>query len=262
MLALGLGGGAWERYPALAAAKAKGQHVAEGLKATTAAQLRALPVQALLDAPGAEDVPLVIDGALLVESPLRSIALGRAPAMPLLIGTNSGEGSLLPPRVTLADGEIKFSPAEVETLKAAYGSSDQRVLAEYAFRDAFFAGPVRLIAGQWKGPAYLYRFDYVADILRHRGPDAAHASEIPFVFGTSALFARTDDDKAVDARLHGCWVAFIKTGVPACPAAPAWPAYKASDDKLMLFNAKAEVVANPSAKTIDLIVAKGRERRP
>ena len=62
----------------------------------------------------------------------------------------------------------------------------------YTVRDGEFAGPVRWIAAHWKAPAYLYRFDYVAEALRGRGPDAAHASEIPFAFKTAGVFARGD----------------------------------------------------------------------
>lgn len=255
-------GGAWERYPTLAAAKALGAKDVQATGATTAEALRKLPVQALLDSPGHDDVGPILDGALLTQSPLRTIAGGRAPAIPLMIGSNSGEGSLLPPRVTLADGRVKFTPADVEALKAAYGSSDQRVLAEYAFRDGFFAGPVRWIAGHWKDKAYLYRFDYVAQLLRRRGPDAGHASEIPFVFGTASEFARTADDAKVQAMMHGCWVSFIKTGAPACPSAPAWPAYSAAEDKVMQLSAEPAIIPNPSAKAIGLIMARAEDQRP
>ena len=252
-------GGAWERYSSLADAKAHGEKAYPG---SSAEALRKLTVQALLDGPDADGEGPILDGALLSQSPLRAIATGPAPAIPLLIGSNSGEGSLLPPRVTLADGRVKFTPADVEALKAAYGSSDPRVLAEYAFRDGFFAGPVRWIAGHWKAQAYLYRFDYVADRLRNRGPDAGHASEIPFVFATATEFARTADDARVQAMMHGCWVSFIKTGAPACPSAPAWPVYGAAEDKVMQLSAQPALIPNPSAKAIDLIVARAGDQRP
>jgi para-nitrobenzyl esterase len=36
--------------------------------------------------------------------------------------------------------------------------------------------------------------------------------------------------------MHGCWVAFAKTGAPSCAATPAWPAYKADNEQLMEFD--------------------------
>jgi para-nitrobenzyl esterase len=43
------------------------------------------------------------------------------------------------------------------------------------------------------------------------------------------------------AVIHGCWIAFAKTGAPVCPAAPAWPAYSAKTDQLMDFDVQTAV---------------------
>ncbi|HWA60876.1 MAG TPA: carboxylesterase family protein, partial [Caulobacteraceae bacterium] len=253
-------GGALERYPTLAQAKVRDAQTLKALNAATAEGLRKLPVQALLDAFG-DRAELIIDGALLTQSPLRAFAAGSGPAIPLLIGTNSGEGSLLPPDASLDKGAVKFTPAEIEALKADYGVSDPYRLAAYVYRDAFFAGPARFAAAHWKAPAYLYRFDYVAEAMRRRrSDDAQHGSEVPFVFGTASLYARGDDDRQMMAAVHGCWVAFIKTGKPICPAAPGWTAYSAADDKLMRLTAAPSMAANPAAKPIELLRTKDPTR--
>jgi para-nitrobenzyl esterase len=37
--------------------------------------------------------------------------------------------------------------------------------------------------------------------------------------------------------MHGCWVAFIKTGAPQCQAGGReWPAYDGASDELMEFS--------------------------
>ena len=82
------------------------------------------------------------------------------------------------------------------------------------------------------------------------------------MFGTASEFARTADDAKVQAMMHGCWVSFIKTGAPACPSAPAWPAYSAAEDKVMQLSAEPAIIPNPSAKAIDLIVARAEDQRP
>jgi len=43
--------------------------------------------------------------------------------------------------------------------------------------------------------------------------------------------------------LHGCWVAFAKTGQPACPDTPRWPAFSVDSDIWMRFGA--EIAAAP-----------------
>jgi len=50
-----------------------------------------------------------------------------------------------------------------------------------------------------------------------------------------------DEDRAVAAFMHACWVSFAKTGAPTCAAGGRiWPAYNPHSDELMEF-------ASPSA---------------
>jgi len=37
------------------------------------------------------------------------------------------------------------------------------------------------------------------------------------------------------ALVHSCWIAFARTGAPACAGALAWPAYTPDRDELMEF---------------------------
>ncbi len=249
-------GGGWDHYPTLADAQARGAAIAAKLGARTAADLRSLKPEALVEAAGdsLEHGP-VLDGVVLSETPIQAIKAGHVPAIPLLIGTNSWEGSLLPPRAKLADIVDDLTDPEKARLVAYYKTTDDDGLARLVFRDAYFAAPARWVAADWPAPAYLYRFDYVAGVLRERRPGATHGSEIPFVFQT-ASFARGADDAQVSATAHGCWTAFIKTGVPACPGAPAWPVYKAADDRLMRFGAAPEVMVNPSSSALDRMIAR------
>ncbi len=107
--------------------------------------------------------------------------------------------------------------------------------------------PARWIAGRAAaGPAWLYRFAYVPDGLRASVPGAGHDSEIPFVFDSwdhlGALgkgLKLSDEDRAMTALVHSCWVSFAKTGAPVCAGAPAWPPYTRSADTLMNFDAEA-----------------------
>jgi para-nitrobenzyl esterase len=44
--------------------------------------------------------------------------------------------------------------------------------------------------------------------------------------------------------MHGCWVAFAKTGAPNCPTPERWPAYTPSRDQLMEFGESVGVRTN------------------
>jgi para-nitrobenzyl esterase len=235
-------GGGWQPPVTLAAREAQG--VALDRKAgapadATAEQLRALPVADLIAA-GGRDFDVAIDGRLFMQSPAQALASGRAAPVPLLIGSNNYEASLmdsfkLPPAAVFA-----FLPAAARPAYADLPSDEARARA--MFTDAAMGGPARWIAGK-QPRAWLYHFSYVPEGARAHQPGAGHATEIPFVFDTwdklgflSQGITLTPADKAVVRAMHACWIAFAKTGVPACPGAPAWPAYTRAADTLMEFD--------------------------
>ena len=237
-------GGGWSPPVTLAAREVRGEALAVKAGApahATAAQLRALPVDALVGA-GGDDFGEAIDGRLLTQSPAQAFADGQVAKVPLLIGSNSYEASLM--------ATLKLTPAQVLAFlpaapRAAYADvNDEKALASAMFTDSFMGGPARWIAGQASGgPSYLYHFSYVPSAARPFLPGAGHASEIPFVFdtwdklGVMAMGVKlTAADQAVADAMHGCWVAFARTGVPSCSGGPAWPSYNRARDTLMEFN--------------------------
>jgi para-nitrobenzyl esterase len=105
------------------------------------------------------------------------------------------------------------------------------------------------------GPSYLYRFSYVMSLLQFRRPSATHGSEIPFVFESFTTQRLSDVDRRVQTMMHGCWVAFAKTGKPECPGAPAWPAYERASDQWMVLDATPRVERIPDGAAMDLLRA-------
>jgi para-nitrobenzyl esterase len=202
----------------------------------TPEQLRALPVDKLLTEPRAfAGAGPFEDGRLIVGTRAAAFAKDREIHVPLIIGSNSYEASLMrgfaiPPATVLAD-----LPAAAKPL---YPPSDQHAAAS-AFTDSVMGAPARWIAAQVsrRAPAYLYHFSYLPTATRGTAPGAAHASEIPFVFGSwPAAFERaaSAEDRAMEKLVHGCWITFAKTGRPAC-GDKAWPAYRPATDTLMEF---------------------------
>jgi para-nitrobenzyl esterase len=249
--------GGWIRPATLAEQEQQGVKQAElaGLagSAATAAALRALPASAFLDPSFSVDFVPFIDGRLVTQTPTRAFFGSRFKGRPLIIGFNSFEGAIMPPSfLTHISDFSSLSDLYLDKL-----STDVSIRLLYG--DQFAGAPSRWIAHRsaTKASAYLYRFSYVTETRRSQLPGAPHFGEIPFVFdswdhlgGAEAaiwhLLGAGDlppsgADRAMTARVHGCWVAFAKSGVPDCPGGPAWPAYSAGGDLLMDFDVQSAV---------------------
>ena len=233
-------GGGWSAPVSLAAAEADGVTLAKSLGLpddASADQLRALPTQALVAAHGRFNP--IVDGRLITENATEGFARGDEARVPLIIGSNSWEASLLPP-----SGYAAYLAAASAETKAAYAAEapDDARLAQAMFTDSAMGAPARWIAARQsaKTPAWLYYFSYVRVVRRGKIPGANHTSENPYVFDSQMGIPNyaaeiVDDDRALAATMHSCWVAFAKTGAPTCTGAPAWPAYAPGSDRLMEF---------------------------
>jgi len=242
-------GGGWGQPPSLAEAEAHGAATAAALGlpvGASADQLRAIPTADLVKASqGAPGVSPILDGRIVTESIAQAFAKGEQAPVPLIIGANSDEASLLPPASYL--GYLaNQSPAVV----AAYPdvSTDPAKLARAIFDDEAMGAPARWIARRQsaKAPAFLYYFSYVRVVRRGKIPGANHTSENPYVFDSQMGIPNYADqiqaeDRAMAALVHSCWVSFAKTGAPSCTRAPAWPAYAPTSDLLMEFGLSADV---------------------
>jgi len=237
-------GGGWQPHTPLATKEAEGVRAstAMGLDGAnaSAAELRATSPEALMEA--LRVAPLLgfgaaVDGRVITQAPWEAYANGTAIDVPLIIGTNSNEASLLgqaggTPRRILT----QLSSSERAQAEAAYAlGSDVDALGREVFADASFIAPARWVAHHAASgaPAWAYHFDYVPTARRRRTSGASHGSEIPFVFDTWDRLPRaarfmTDEDRAMAALMQGCWVTFAKTGRPdGCTPNP-WPAVPAS----------------------------------
>jgi len=248
-------GGGWGRPTSLAKAEAAGAALAGclGLGAdATAAQLRALPAGALIGA-GGRFGP-VVDGRLIDETPAQAFARGDEAPVPLIIGANTWEASLLPPAADAA-----YLATTSPKLRAAYAaeSGNPGKLAQAMFTDAVMGAPARWFAARARGPAWLYEFAYVRASKRGRIPGANHTSENPYVFDTQTIipgYSRqiVAQDRAVAAFMHSCWVAFAKTGAPDCRAqGRTWPRYDPKTDELMWFGASPRIVQHYRKAQLD-----------
>ncbi len=246
-------GGGWGKADTLADEETQGADFATraGLPGAgaTAAQLRALPIDKTFDIPVKLGFGPFADGRLVPESPQHAFAQGREIDVPLIIGSNSFEASLMKSFAIAPEWITSQLTPQTRAIYAGDATSD-KALAEAVFTDSIMGAPAHWIAGKASNgaPSYLYHFSYVAAVRRKTAPGAAHASEIPFVFGTgSGLAARfgitlTDEELAMQHLVHSCWVGFAKTGRPKCDGAD-WPAFTPAKDTLLEFGTPPGTVA-------------------
>ncbi|MDP2012090.1 MAG: carboxylesterase family protein [Phenylobacterium sp.] len=248
-------GGGWGAPTTLADKEAEGVKAAAalGLTAPAADQLRAVPAADLI-AKAQGDFGPFVDGRLMKQTPAQAFAAGRANDVPLIIGSNSGEDSLMSEFGLGAAAVGKALPQAVRTVYAQEAAQSDEVLGRAVFTDRAFGAPARWTAAKAaKGkPAWLYHFSYVGSRFRPMVTRAFHAAEIQYVFEywgrRTPLSMIKPDDQAMATLMHGCWVAFAKTGKPDCAG---WPAYDPKSDQLMEFGAPSGVRTNFRKSRLD-----------
>jgi para-nitrobenzyl esterase len=241
----------------LAAAERQGEAFRRHVGADSLVQLRAMPADTLLAACGDEGVPHFgpdIDGWFLPRPPAAIYEAGQQAHIPLLVGSNSREGSwtsLLddkPPTPANYRAFVtrQFGRHADEALKLYPGHDEAEVKASGSALtgDGFIA----LATWRWMhlqrstgdAPVYYYYFAKARPAKRDgsAGPDAGavHSGEIEYALGnlaTNHVYAWTAEDHKTSATMEGYFANFIKTGDPNGPGLPHWPAATPKDGGLL-----------------------------
>ena len=233
----------------LANAEKDGATFAKTLGATTAAQLRALPVEALT-APGAARLGHPVIGArVLPLAPWEAYGAGRQNRVPLLLGYNAEEARSLTDLTAIRAATFQADLAK------AFGPLPPALLAGYPFTDdasaqaarGAFERDLRFGWDMWAwgrlqaragAPAYLYRFSrrppFPEGSVR-AGWGASHFAELWYMFGhlDQETWAWTEADRRLSATMVDQWVAFARTGDPNGGGRPAWPRFDAADPQAL-----------------------------
>ncbi len=192
-----------------------------------------------------------VDGKFTPDAPDVLMARGAFHHVPVLIGTNSGDGSVFMP------GVQPRKPDELLGILQGYvGSGAETLLKLYPgvldaepdntqlqqlLTDLFFATPARELARAItadNGQAWLYQFTHVPAPLARRTKAARHGLEIPYVFGNLPdVVARPAEQKLSELML-GTWVQFARTGSPEGAAIQSWPAHTRENDAYFEFATK------------------------
>lgn len=235
----------------LANAERAGAAFADKLGATTAAQLRALPVE-VLTAPGAARLGHPVIGArVLPLAPWDAYASGRVRRVPLLLGYNAEEAR------SLTDlSSIRAASFHADLAKT-FGQLPPALLAGYPFTDdasaqtarGAFERDLRFGWDMWAwarlqaragAPAYLYRFSRRPPFPQNSvraGWGASHFAELWYMFGQldQEPWAWTEIDRRLSATMVDQWVAFARTGNPNGEGRPTWPLFDGADPRLLEF---------------------------
>ena len=223
-----------------------------GLENASADQLRAIPPEKFwpLEAP-LNIGPTPIAGDVVLPQPMLDVFFaGKQHAMPVLIGSNSDEASVMAVFGVDLAGEIeklrRTRRLGLGLIKLLYpGVKDDEELGRQVCRDMAFTtlGYVVMQAQQRVNqPCWRYWFDYVAEAEHATYANGAwHGNEVPYVFDTLTLaeparFYVNERDRAFAAQVADYWVNFAHHASTICTVLNGptrWPASVQGRDRLL-----------------------------
>ncbi len=211
-----------------------------------------------------------IDGYVLPKSPFESFADGGQARVPLLLGSNADEGTLMYPlcRAPLREciGE-DHRPSQIpDLIREKFGADAPPLFDSYPgllegsgsaqaalLGDSLFGAPVHFYASRAAAvgqPVYLYLFTRRPPSPRQTA-GAFHAAELAFVHGrTVPLFEATSADAELTRVMGDYWTRFARAGDPNLAPHPEWPRFSPEDQRLMRLGTgedlgSAEIAARP-----------------
>lgn len=212
----------------------------------------------------------IVDGDLLHDYPVKLAREGRTLPVPLIIGTNKNEAALFrlmrsplmpitPRAITSMFNEIAAEQPDLalpsdEALGSAYRGKGRglSIASDVGFRmpSVWFSEGHSRIA-----PVYLYRFDYASPLMKVLLVGAAHATELPYVWGTlgapkdvTLKLGGTKTAKAVSKRIRTRWVNFATHAKPiGLPDEPEWTPYQVADRACLVIDRTDRIVYDADA---------------
>lgn len=214
----------------------------------------------------------IVDGDLLHDYPVKLAREGKTHPVPLIIGTNRNEAALFrlmrsplmpitPRAITSMFNEIAAEQPDLqlpteEKLGSAYRGKGKVRGMSIASDVGFRMPTVWLAEGHGRvAPVYLYRFDYSTPIMKLLLVGAAHATELPYVWGTlgapkdvTLKLGGAKPAKALSKRIRTRWTNFAATAKPSGPPGePDWTPYQETDRACLVMDRTDRLVYNADA---------------
>jgi len=251
-----------------------------GIDASDAEQLFHVPIAAIVAAskevfdlvpvrnPGTLAFVPIVDGDLLNDYPVKLAREGRSLPVPLIIGTNKQEAALFrlmksplmpitPHAITSMFAEIAAEQPDLqlpteEQIGSAYSGMRVKARGLSIATDVGFRMPSVWLAEGHRtvAPVYLYRFDWSPPLLKLLLVGAAHATELPYVWGNlsgpkdpTLKLGGKKTAKAVSERIRTRWINFATQAKPTGPPGePEWTPYQETDRACLIIDKRDTIV--------------------
>jgi para-nitrobenzyl esterase len=253
----------------LAQAEKDGADYATSVGAASLADLRRLPVQALLHGAAGRVSHPIVEPYALPMSPYEAFAAGRQARAPVLVGWNAEEAR------SLTDLGGVRAATFAQDIRKAFGPMPSRLIEAYPHANdaqarearADFERDLRFAWDNWAWArlqaktgqaAYVYRFErrppFPAQSVRTDW-GASHFAELWYVFDhlDQESWAWTAADRQLAEAMAGYWVNFARTGNPNGPGLPAWPRLGADDGPVLRFGDAISAGPPPELSTLKVL---------
>ena len=215
----------------------------------------------------------VIDGYVLKKSPFQAFLDGEQARLPLMVGSNADEGTLLYPNIRSPLVEYAghpFTPQELNRIIHEEFGEEAGTLfdlypglreGDYAARiallgDSLIGSPARfyaLQAARAGQPVFIYFFTRTPPSPRQTA-GAFHFAETPYIFESANPILPMDaQDHAFAKRMGAYWVQFARRGDPNCQPHPQWPAFSLEHQVQMDFGEQVEANTVGRVAAFDLL---------
>jgi para-nitrobenzyl esterase len=207
----------------------------------------------------------VVEGSILPQHPFHPTASAVMPEIPLIVGTNRTEMTLM---LSGDDAAFKLDETGLQArTRELLGDSTASVIEVYRrtvpnatpselffliVSDNRYCAPIMKIAERraalGKAPVYAYYFAWETPVQGGR-LKSPHALEISFAFDNTERSARFTGGGARPAaladKMSDAWIAFARGGEPNTGKLPKWTPYTAAQRATMVFNDTSAIVSDP-----------------
>ena len=232
-------------------AENEGASYLKSLDVHSVAELRALPVGALIKGEAGQVSHPVVDPYVLPDSPYNLFVAGKQNDVPILVGSNADEAQAL-----LANPDQIKAATFTEDITKAFGALPASLLDAYPHttdteavkarldfeRDIRFGWDMwswaRLQAAKGTNPVYYYHFThkppFPKDSVRH-GWGASHYADLWYMFDhlSQENWKWTVSDRKLAGEMSGYWANFVKSGNPNGAGLPLWPAFNTTKNSVL-----------------------------